>query len=129
MQNSMPLFIFSVFHQKHAFRAKFGSKNQTCRLKLKFGAYTTVIRICKIHWWCSLFSVVDWNHNFRANLVQKIKIVSLSWFLVPRLIRICRIHWCCSLFLFYIVDTFLGKRSWTMRNCNYCGLTGIENLK
>ena len=31
---------------------------------------------------------------FRANLVQKIKIVSLRWNLIPRLIRICRIQWC-----------------------------------
>ena len=45
-------------------------------------------------------SVFDRKHPFWANLVQKVKIVSLSWNLVPRLIRICRIQWCCSVFLF-----------------------------
>ena len=29
------------------------------------------------------FSVLDWNYAFWANLVEKIKIVSLSWNLVP----------------------------------------------
>ena len=43
------------------------------------------------------FSVLDWNYLFWANLVQKTKIVNLSWNLVPRLIRICKIKWWCSL--------------------------------
>ena len=37
------------------------------------------------------FSALDWKYPFWANLVQKIKIVSLSWNLVPKLIRIWRI--------------------------------------
>ena len=41
------------------------------------------------------FSLLDQKLLFWANLVQKIKIVSLSWNLVPRLIRICRILWSC----------------------------------
>ena len=37
---------------------------------------------------------------FWVNLVQKLKIISLSWNFVPRLIQICRIPWRCSLSLF-----------------------------
>ena len=37
------------------------------------------------------FSVLDRKYPFWPNLVQNIKIVSLSLNLVPRLIRICRI--------------------------------------
>ena len=36
---------------------------------------------------------------FLGKFGPKIKIVSLSWNLVPRPIRICRIQWWCSLFL------------------------------
>ena len=43
------------------------------------------------------------------NLVQKIKIISWSWNLVPILIRICRIEWWYSLFLFLIGNTLLGQ--------------------
>ena len=39
-------------------------------------------------------------HPFWVNLVQKIKIVSLNWNLVPRLIRICRIQCQCPLCMF-----------------------------
>ena len=52
------------------------------------------------------FSVLDWKHPFWANLVQKIKIVSLSWNLVPRIIRIRRIQWGCS--FFFVLE---GKHS------------------
>ena len=52
------------------------------------------------------FSVLDWKYPFWANLVQKIKIVSLSWNLRIRLIGICRIQWWCSLFLFTTGNTF-----------------------
>ena len=54
------------------------------------------------------FSVLDQKNPFRANLVQKIKIVSLSWNLVQNLIRICRIQWWCSLFLFLTIN-ILGQ--------------------
>ena len=37
MQNSMVEFIFSVLNQKQLFFGKFGSKNQNCQFKLKFG--------------------------------------------------------------------------------------------
>ena len=46
------------------------------------------------------------------NLVQKIKLVSWSWNLLPTLIWICSIEWWCSLFLFYTRNIlFVGKWS------------------
>ena len=39
---------------------------------------------------------------FWVNLVQKLKIISLSWNFVPALIQIYRIPWWCSLFFFFI---------------------------
>ena len=47
-----------------------------------------------------IFSVFNQKYPFCLNLVQKIKIVGLSWNLVPTVIRIWRIQWCCSLFSF-----------------------------
>ena len=56
------------------------------------------------------FCVLDLKYPFCAHLVQKIKIVSLTWSLVLRLIRICRIQWWCSLFPFsYGKYTFLAN--------------------
>ena len=54
-------------------------------------------------------SVFNWKYLFWVNLVQKLKIISLSWNFVPRLIQICRIPWWCLLFLFSTGHTFLGK--------------------
>ena len=59
------------------------------------------------------FSVFGRKIPFWANLVKKkkkIKIVYLSWDLVPKLIRICKIQW-RSLFIFSVLDRkhFLGK--------------------
>ena len=48
------------------------------------------------------FSVFEQKYHFRENLVQKIKIISLSWNLVLTLIRTCRIHWGC--FSFSVFD-------------------------
>ena len=42
------------------------------------------------------FSVLEQKNPFWVNLVKKIKIVSLSWNLVPRLIWISEIQWRCS---------------------------------
>ena len=48
-----------------------------------------------------ILSVFDWKYPFRANLVQKIKMISWSWNLVARLIQICRIQWYCSFFFVF----------------------------
>ena len=58
-----------------------------------------------------MFSVLDWKYHFWTNLVQKIKIVSLSWTLASRLIWVSRIQWWFSLFLFYTRNTLFSKRS------------------
>ena len=55
------------------------------------------------------FFVFEWKYPFWANLVQKIKIISLSWNLVPTVIRICRIQWRCSLFSFSAGNTLFGQ--------------------
>ena len=55
------------------------------------------------------FSVFDWKSTFWANLVQKIKIVCLSWNLVPTLIRAFRIQWWYSLFLLLIGNPLFGQ--------------------
>ena len=71
-----------------------------------------------LHWMVLFaFSVLDRKHPFWANLVQKIKIVSLGWNLVPRLIWICKIEWWCSLFLFLTGSTFWGKLGPKNSNC------------
>ena len=57
------------------------------------------------------FSVFNTKHFFWANLIQKIKIVNLTWNLVPKLIQKCRIQWECSLFLFSMGNTFFWANS------------------
>ena len=98
---------FICFRPKTPFLGKFDPNNQTCQFKLKYGTYTnsnmqnSMVMLT--------FSVSEQNTLFLANLVQKIKIVSLSWSFTPRLIPICRIQWRCSLFLFYIGNTLFDK--------------------
>ena len=84
---------FFHFEPEILFVDKFSSKNQrqSCHFKLKFGTWRIQ--------WCSLFFLLSsGNILFWAGLVQKIKVVTLSWNLVPRLIRIYRIKWGCSQF-------------------------------
>ena len=61
------------------------------------------------------FSIFDWKYLSWTNLVQKIKIVSLNWNLVPRLVGICRIQWHCSLFLFKTGNT-LFEQIWSKKS-------------
>ena len=56
------------------------------------------------------FFVLDRKYPFRANLVQKFKIVCLCWNLALRLIRIWRIQWWCWLFCFrHFLQVFSKK--------------------
>ena len=91
----------------------------------------TLIQICRIQWWSSAFllqtettfsdKVAEFNDDpsfdfdrkypFRANLVQKLRIINLGWNLIPRLIIYAEFWW-CSLFLFSTGNTVLGQ-SWT----------------
>ena len=73
------------------FLGKVGQKKKNCQFKLEFGPYTNSNMQNPIV--VFTFSVLDRKYPFRTNLVQKIKIISLSWKLVPKLIRICRNHW------------------------------------
>ena len=65
------------------------------------------------------FFVFKWKCPFRANLAQKVKIISWIWNLVARLIQICRIQWCCSLFCFWVEIPFLGKFGPKNQNCHF----------
>ena len=73
--------------------------------------------------WCSLYLFYTrkipfgqtWSKKSKflvkagVNLVRKIKIVSLSWSLVPILIWISGIQWLRSIFLFLTINIFLGQ--------------------
>ena len=85
---------------------RFGPKN--CQFKLKFSTSDS-FDYPEFNGYAH-FSVFDWKYLFRANLVQKIKIVSLSCNLVPRLIRISRIQQCGSHFLFLTGNTIFGQK-------------------
>ena len=85
---------------------RFGPKN--CQFKLKFSTSDS-FDYPEFSGYAH-FSVFDWKYLFRANLVQKIKIVSLSCNLVPRLIRISRIQQCGSHFLFLTGNTIFGQK-------------------
>ena len=91
------------------FGCKFGPQNQNCQFKLKFGTWTNL----NIHNWMVLFtfSIFDRKYPFLENLVQKIKIPSLSWNSVQNLIGICRIGWWFFFFFFCLRPEipFLGK--------------------
>ena len=95
------LFTFFQFWPDILFLGKFGPKNQNCQFKLKFGMETDLNMQSSVV--VFIFSDLDWKYFFWANLVQKIKIATLSWNMVPRLIWICRIQW-KELFTFFVFD-------------------------
>ena len=97
---------FSVFDRKFPL-VKFSNKNQNCQFKLKFGNQTNS-NMMKSMVLFILF-VLDRKYHFWTNLVQKIKIASLSLNLGRVLIRTCRILWWCSLFLFQTGNTLFGQ--------------------
>ena len=57
-----------------------------------------------VHFFYIRLIILSW-----ANLVEKIKIVSLCWNLVPTLIRICVTQWWYPLFLFLTINILLGQ--------------------
>ena len=75
MQNSMMLFTFFVFDQKYSL-CTFGPKYLNYRFKLKLGTCTNSNMQDSIV--MLTFSVFDLKYPFWANLVQKVKIISLS---------------------------------------------------
>ena len=82
------MFTFFRFWPQITYLGKFGPKSQNSQLKLKMQNSIMV----------TFFDLKLENHCW-VNLVQKIKIVRLSWNLVPRLIWICRR--CGSFYLYY----------------------------
>ena len=61
MKNSIVIFIFFCFRPKVCFFGrKFVQKKQNCLLKLKLEP--RLIRIWKIRWWFSFFSLLDWKY-------------------------------------------------------------------
>ena len=113
MQNSMILFTFFCFWVQIPFLGKFGPKDQNYQFKLKFGTGTNSNMENSMVMF--IFSLFDWKYPW-ANLLQKVKIISWSWTLVPRIIRICWIQWCCSLFSILTGNAFLDKFG---PNCQY----------
>ena len=82
-------FHFLCFWPEIPFLGKFGPKNQNYQFKLKFGTYTNSNMQNSMVMF--IFFVFDWKYPFWANLVQKVKIISLSWNLVPTVIQLCRV--------------------------------------
>ena len=95
----MVMFILSVFDWKYPFWANLVKKIKI--LTLSWNLVRTLIRTCRIQWWCSVFLLLIGNTLFGVNLVEKVKIVSWSWNLVARLTWICWIQWCGSLLSFW----------------------------
>ena len=96
----------SLFSTVNTFLGKFSPKNQNYQFKLKFstGTNSNMHNSMVIF----IFSVFDRKYPFWANLVQKIKLVNLSWNLIPILILIFRIQWWCSLFLILTENAFFN---------------------
>ena len=88
---------FICFRLDISFLDKLGPKNRNCQFKLRF--VTTTNSNMQNSMALFTFSVSDRKHSFWANLVQTIRLVSLSWNLVTGPIWICRIQWWCSIFL------------------------------
>ena len=79
-QISMVMFPFFYFQSEMPFFwGKFGPKCQNCQFKTKFVQVASLIRICRIQRWCSLFSFSIGNALFWANLVEKAEMASSSW--------------------------------------------------
>ena len=107
MQNSMMMFIFSVFDYKYPFWAHLFQKVKIISWSWNLGA--RLIWICRIKWCWSLFLFLNGNILFAQIWSKKSKIISLSWNLVPALIGTWRIQWTCSLFLFLTGNTLFWQ--------------------
>ena len=102
-------FHFFSFLSRNTLFGQIWSKKWNCQFKLKFGTLSNSnIQNSKIMF---TFSVLDRKYLSWVRLVQKIKIVSLSWNLVLRRIQICRIQCWCSLVLFLTGSTLFWQIS------------------
>ena len=110
--NSMVMLIFFYFWPKLLFLRKFILKCQSCQFKLKFCTYTNSNMQNSMV--IFTFSICDWKYPFWVNFVEKIKIVSLGWILVPRLIIYVEFNFDTYFFCF-----FLGKFGPKQQNCPF----------
>ena len=111
---------FSVLERKFPFWENLVKKNQDCQLKLKFGTLTdSNIQNSMV---ILAFTVFNWNYPSWANLAQKIKIVNLSWNVVPSLINSNMQNSMVVLILFVLNWNYpfwtnlVQKRTWTNLN-------------
>ena len=86
---------------------EFGPKIQNCLFKLKFG--TQINYKLQNSMVILAFFVFHRKYSFWENLVQKIKIINLSWNWAPRLIWRCRTQCLCSHFPFLTRNTLFGQ--------------------
>ena len=107
MQNSMTLFSFFTFEWKYPFWAKLVQKIKI--LTLCWNLVLTLIRACRIQWWCPFFLFLIGNTLFGQISSKKSELSVEAEILVPGLIRICRIQWYCSRFLFLWEIPFFGE--------------------
>ena len=100
------MFTFSILEWKNSFQANFVLNI----VILSESLVPKPIRICKIYWRSSLFLFYTGNTILDKFSHKKVKIVSFSQTLVPRLAWIYRIQWWCWLF-FKRETPFSGKFS------------------
>ena len=117
-QNSMMLFTF-LFLPENTFLGKFVPKSQNYQFKLKFGTQTN----SKMQNSTAVFtfSVFDQKCPFLPNLVLIVKMINLSWNLVPTLIKIpAQISMVIFTFLFsHQKCPFLGKFGPKCQSCQF----------
>ena len=65
------------------------------------------------------FSVFERKYSIWTTLIQKLKILSLSENLVPRVIQICLAQWRCSLFPFPHTNAFFGQIRSKKQDCQF----------
>ena len=102
-------FSFKMFKMMNFLRS-----SKCLKTTVEFAFTTQKANACSAWTACSVF---NWKYLLLVNLVQKLKIISLSWNFVPRLIQICIMPWWCSLFMFLTGNTFLGKFASKNQNC------------
>ena len=128
MQNSILMFSFSVFDQKHSFWATWAQK-----IKIVSSSWNLVLRliqICRTQWLCSLF--LFYKFSFWASLVQNFRIVSLSWNWATILVRITEFDGDVHFFYIRPKTPFLGKFGSKHQNVQFqlkIGPQSISNMQ
>ena len=64
-------------------------------------------------------SVFERKYSIWTILIKKLKILTLSENLVPRVIQICLAQWCCSLFPSPLTNTFFGQIRSKKQDCQF----------